>query len=264
MLPNDLVTALHGDRVPKFLATLDAQGKPNVVVITSIDALDERTLFFGEFLIWKTRENLGVEPRVAVAVVTEDLALWTLRGRFREFQDRGPLLERLNQKEMFRYNAYLRISRAGVIDVEAVTGTWKLSKLRVAAELLPLKAASLLAGAWPGRALPGRVVEKFARTQAVKFLAFRGEDGYPEIVPAFSLVPTRSATMLFGTGLFAAQMRRIPKGARVAASVLTFDAISYQVKGVYAGQTLGVGRLKVDEVYSASPPLAGERIPFGS
>ena len=282
-LTGKLAEALHGELVPKFLATLDDEGHPNVVLVASIDAADERTLFFGVFLLHKTKKNLRKDAPVAVAVATEDLSIWTLQGRFRGFESSGPLLDKVNEKPMFRYNAYMKISDVGVIDVEAVTGTWKLSKLSAAADVLPVKARSALPAVLgdAGRAvlpaafrerlrggprLPHRVEEKFARSQALKVLSWRGADGYPRIVPCLSLFPTASTTMLFGTRHIARQIAELPEGARLAANVVTLDPISYQVKGTYEGRggnlTGGVARLTVDEVYSASPPLPGERIPL--
>ena len=48
MLTGKLKEALAGEMTPKFLATIGAEGVPNVVPVTSIDAADERTLIFGE------------------------------------------------------------------------------------------------------------------------------------------------------------------------------------------------------------------------
>ncbi len=263
-LDDELIQALRGEMTPKFLATRDASGKPNVVPIVSLDAADERTLIFAELFIWKTKANLAADPRICAALATDDLRVWTIRGRFREFVDGGPHVEQMNRKEIFRYNAYLGVTRVAVIDVEAVTGVWRFSKLGVAADVLPRKLLSRLVGRRGANALPPRVAEKFDRTRAVKVLAYLGPQGHPEIVPAFSLLPTRSATMLLGVGRSVAALRDLPADTQVAAAVITTDPIAYQIKGVYTGHRLTpigrVARIQVQEVYSASPPLAGERI----
>ncbi len=264
LLGPDLIKALHGEMVPKFQATLNGKAEPNVVPIISLDAADDHTLIFGEFLIHKTRTNLETNPHIAAIVLTEDLDIWTIRGKFRGFVDSGPYLDYLNQKEMFRYNAYVGIRRAAVIDVQEVTGSWKLSKLNVAAELLPVKLFSGQFGSKGHKAIPARVHEKFGRTQAIKVLAAKGKGDHPEVIPAFSLMPTKSQTMLFGTRLFRKQFSTLNKGSRVAASVITMDPVAYQAKGVFEGISLTpaglLGRIQVDEIYSACPPLPGEPI----
>lgn len=264
LLDSELIEVFHGEMTPKFLATRDPAGEPNVVPIISLDAVDERTLVFGELMIWKTRDNLAADPRVGIAIVTEDLRSWTIRGRFREFVESGPYVDRMNAKEMFRYNAYVRISRAAVIDVEAVTSAERHSKLGVAAGLLCSKAGAYLVGRQGGGTIPPRVAEKFARTRAIKVLAFPDATGHPTVAPTFSLLPTESNTMVFGMSSADVGLGELTEGGRMAASVITMDAIAYQVKGVYAGSRLAplgrVGQLSVDEVYSASPPLCGRRI----
>ena len=232
--------------------------------IISLDAADASTLIFGEFLIWKTRANLEKNPRVAVIVVTENLETWTIKGRFRCFEAAGPFVEALNQKQMFRYNAYVGIRRAAVIDVEEVTNSQKMVKLALIADLLRVKFVSRLAGLLGKVHIPDRVAEKFARLQAVKVIAFRGQDGYPRIVPVLSLMPSRAANMIFRSGTYASQLQELLSGSRIAASVLTMEPLAYQVKGVYVGPKLtplgSMEQLRIDEVYSASPPLSGQRI----
>ena len=94
------VRVLSEMRVPKFLATRDADGVPNVVPVLSLEAFDERTVVFGEMMIWKTRRNLETDPRVSILVLSPDLRTWTIRGRFLEFVAQRPLLRpRRSQRE---------------------------------------------------------------------------------------------------------------------------------------------------------------------
>jgi hypothetical protein len=264
LLGQDLCTALHGDMVPKFLATQDARGHPNVVPIISLDAADDRTLIFAELFIWKTRDNLETDPRVSVAVVSDDLRTWTIRGHFRGFVEGGPHVDQMNRKEMFRYNAYVGVRRVGVIDVEAITADRALSRFRLAGRIMASKLVSRVACRRGSRTLPPRVAEKFARSAAVKVIAFQTSTGHPHVVPVFSLVPTRSESLVFGFDDHLSGLDERGPGARVSAAVITMDPIAYQVKGAYLGRRLTpvgrIGVLRCDEVYSASPPLPGQRI----
>jgi len=265
-LKGELAKALHGEMVPKFLATAGPDGRPNIVVCTSLDAADENTLFFGHFLLYKTRENLDRDSRVAVAVMTEDLKVWTMKGRFRKWHTSGPLMDRMNEKEFFRYNAYIRISKVGVIDVEGLEDQVMLSTAGVAVDLLPARGAAFLSYGKGETKIPGRVAEKFARTQALKALSFIGADGFPRILPVFSMWPDRGDHMYFGTSTLGKSSSLLEPGLDVAVNVLTMEPVSYQIKGRLEGSvpcTFGhVRRIKVEQVYSACPPLAGEAIPM--
>jgi hypothetical protein len=92
-----------------------------------------------------------------------------------------------------------------------------------------------------------------------KFLAYLGPDGYPDIAPALSLTPAGDRALVF-----AGAVDGLEPGAQVAATILTAEPLAYQVKGRFLGteRSLGapLGVIQVLEVYSASPPLPGERI----
>jgi len=245
---------------PKFLATLDAEGVPNVVPITSLQAVDESTIIFGELMMWKTRRNLEVNPRVCMAVMTPAARGWIIEGDFQEFQRTGPYVDLINSADFYRYNAYTGIRSAGVIRARRVVREFALSR----GAILMAAARARWAARWrrprgEGVVMPPPVREKFARLQAAKFLAWLGPDGYPDIAPALSLTPAGERALVF-----AGRVDGLEQGAQVAAAVLTAEPLAYQVKGRFLGpeRSLGgpLGVIQVLEVYSASPPVPGERI----
>ncbi|MGQ9573011.1 MAG: hypothetical protein ACUVV3_07500 [Dehalococcoidia bacterium] len=264
-LSPSIIDALAGERTPKFLATLDSQGVPNVVPIISLQAVDEGTVIFGEFMMWKTRRNLEDCSRLSVAVMTASQG-WVIKGDFLEFQRSGPYFDRIMATDAFRYNAYAGIRNAGVIRVRGLVRAFVLSR---PALLLDMARARWFARRARQRAdgavaVPSPVREKFARLQAAKVLAYLDGDGYPNIVPALSLIPADERTLVFSGGLAMPALATLSPGAKVAASVLTFEPVAYQIKGQFLGAERSLGRLAgavaVQEVYSASPPLSGQRI----
>lgn len=272
-----VMRALAGMRTPKFLATRDAGGIPNVVPVLSLEAADEQTIIFAEMMIWKTRRNLQADRRLAIMVLAPDLRGWTVRGRFVGFQTTGPHLDRIMANENMRYNAYGGIRSAGVIQVAEVTRTFKLSQARVLLDAArsrwlarrlardgpPPEAASL-----PDRqAMPVQVRDKFGRVQAAKALAILDAGGHPDCLPALSLVPAGPARLVFG-GATAEDLAALAPGSPIAAAVLSMEPVAYQVKGEFAGSRASLGRrlgvIDVREAYSASPPLPGQRLPAPS
>ncbi len=67
-----LLTALQGEMTPKFLATRNGAGVPNVVPVVSIlpSESEPDTLFFGNFLLRKSIQKLQEDPWVFVLVIT--------------------------------------------------------------------------------------------------------------------------------------------------------------------------------------------------
>jgi predicted pyridoxine 5'-phosphate oxidase superfamily flavin-nucleotide-binding protein len=260
-----IVEALAGERTPKFLATLNSEGVPNVVPIISLQAADESTVIFGEFMMWKTRHNLEANPRVSVAVMTASEG-WVIKGDFLEFQRSGPYFDRIMASDTFRYNAYAGIRNAGVIRVGSVVRAFALSGPTALLDMARARwfARRARRRGGGGVTVPIQVRQKFARLKAAKFMAYLDGDGYPDMVPALSLRPADEQTFVFSSGLAEPALAALSPGARVAASVLTFEPLAYQVKGEFLGAERSLGRLAgvlaIQEVYSASPPLPGQRI----
>lgn len=260
-----LLEALRGEMTPKFMATRSADthsvgGIPNVVPVVSILPAEDQpdTLFFGNFLLRKSIQNLKQDARVGVLVITPQLQGWILKGDFVEFQRTGPYVDRQMSGSLLRYNAYTGIRDAGIIRVRSVEGVFHISKLQVVTDYV-LARLSAWGGGKPadgGAAMPLPVRREFARMAAVKVLAWAGQDGYPAIMPALSLQPAGEGTLVCWRGI---PRLSPPLGAWVAANVLTFEAISYQAKGhwIASGKT---GAMRVKEIYAGGPPYPGGRI----
>ncbi len=263
LLSDEAFSALAPGRTPRFLATRDAACVPNIVPIMSLEAVDRETIIFREMMIWKTRRNLEADPRLAICVLSADLRSWTIRGRFLEFQAKGPLYERVAESESSRYNPYGGIRSVGVIQVVDVARSAALSPRALLIDTFRAR--------WAGRAVSGRgpapmpvqVEEKFGRLRAAKAIGTVDAEGHPDAFPAFPLVPAGADAMIAG-GPAAVELARYPAGAPVAAAVITTEPVAYQVKGALEGMQRGLGRrfaiIRVSEAYSASPPLPGERL----
>ncbi len=259
----DLLAALRGEMTPKFLATRSALGAPNVVPCISLQPADDApdTVFFGNFLLRKTIRNLKEDARAGILVVTPELRGWILQCDFVEFQRTGAYVDNQMSGSLLRYNAYTGIRDAGILRVRSVIGEFAVSKLQVLRDYVSAWVrsgrfiAALRAQARttnnPAQ-MPRQVQTEFARMIAVKVLAWLGDDGYPIVVPALSLQPRGAQTLACR---LSPQLPRPPTGVQVATNILTFEAISYQVKGSWTN-----GAICVQEIYAGGPPLPGERI----
>ncbi len=251
-----LLDALRGEMTPKFLATRNLAGVPNVVPCISLQPADDQpdTVFFGNFLLRKSIRNLKEDARVGILVITPELRGWILKGDFIEFQRTGAYVDKVMSGSLLRYNAYTGIRDAGIIRVRSVENTFAISKLQVMTDFLRARIAGLrTSDTNDGVVMPPQVQNEFAKMMAVKVLAWLGEDGYPIVVPALSMQPAGAQHLICHT---LSKLPRPPAGAQVATNILTFEAISYQVKGQWDAR----GKIRVQEVYAGGPPLPGERV----
>lgn len=257
-----LRAALSGDRTPKFLATLDADARPNCVPIITLMPLTGDTLIFGEFFMNKSRRNLLLNDKVGVAVLNDALDGWSLKGTFLGFETAGERVEFINRLPLFRYNAYTAVRSVGTVRIQEVSERRSLTRARFLLDFARAKAVSVLLRSRnnAGRCMPLRVEEKFRRMTAVRAVAFRDQDGYPRAFPVMSCVPAGPNRLAFCDALCSEYVREIPLGADMAVAIITREPIAYQVKGRCVGTRAGVGVIDLTECYSASPPLLGERL----
>ena len=79
--------------------------------------------------------------------------------------------------------------------------------------------------------MPQVVMEKFADMEAAKFMATVDDEGVPNVAPILSLMPFGEDKLVFVDIMMNKTRKNLLSNGKVAASVLTKDGISYQVKG---------------------------------
>lgn len=264
-LPTKVRDIFAEGMIAKFLATRDADGGVNAAVIITLqpspDDHDDR-LIFGEWLMWKSRENLKQRGEVAVAAVNLKLRMVTLTGDFQGFETTGLYVDTLNNSDFLRYNAYTGVRSAGAINVREIGDMDRASYPRVAADLAALQLHRLFARGRGkgGRIIPPVVEKQFTAANSLKALALIGKDGYPRIFPTLAVAGRGGHAFLIRISPYNRELREIEMPVRAAMCVLTMKAVSFQVKGELERDGSNYLRFEVSEVWNSSPPLAGDRI----
>jgi len=117
-IPKEVIDTLAAPDSAKMLATIDAEGIPNVVPVWSIVSVDSQTIAFAELFIKKTKENLEKNKKVAIAVFRGPMTGYQLKGDFIGFQTTGQLFENFSKK--IKEAMKLQIKSVGLIKVNAV------------------------------------------------------------------------------------------------------------------------------------------------
>ncbi len=247
--------ALKLQQYPKFAATVDEQGTPNVIPLLSATLADADTAIFARMMIWKTARNLEANSKITLACIGPWFKAFYAKGRFKGYQTSGEYVEIFSQSATFRYNAYMGATHVGIIELEEVGGPLPLHPLKSLLATHKLKQTGNGQGPMP------RVIQdKFNRKLGAKFLGWVDQQGFPMALPVDRLSVIDQSTLSFpipdhNTGP--------ADGSLVAASVLTTDPVAYQVKGrfeINGTGTYKTGLIRVQEVFSAAPPRPGEKI----
>lgn len=260
MLPPDAVGYFNTLMAGKFLATQSKNGKVNVVFIATMKAHDDKTLIFGNMMLRKSQKNLEDDNRVSACVVTTNLKSYEVKGKFKGFERSGKYFDEISNIPVIRYIAYGALRSVGIIEVEDICIPLKSPILGLVSGIATTRLLSKKT--LPAGKMPPNVMEKFERLKAIKVIATR-EDGYPKVMPVLCMKAVDPNTLIFSCAS-SPNLFYLKAGEHVTSSVLTMDAISYQVKGIFEGfkkSGLGkIGKISVEEVYSSSPPRPGERI----
>jgi hypothetical protein len=253
--------------VAKFLATASADGVPNVVLIVSQTPVDPGRIAFGEFMMVKTKTNLGANPKVASIALTPKLEIAGYKGELQEWIQSGPYVDRINSIEFFRYNAYGGIHNVAVVNItELLPLPERVSFLSAGLEFAAMRTVARLGG--PNRVggaeIPRPIRQKLNSIMSIKVIAFIDENGDPGVVPAFGVYAGGSGGLRFKISGYNNRLRSLAVGSPVAINVLTLELITYQLKGTLVGfeNHLGLqtGVVKIEQVYSCAPPLVAQRI----
>ncbi len=266
-------TVLAGEMQPKFLASVNRAGEPNVVPVLSLCPYEPGVAAFAEFMLWKSKANLKETGQAALLALDAKLNFVAARGVFRGFVTSGPIFDAMANQAMFRYNPYNGIRGAGTIGLEALDAEGRIPmsailmahlKARRLAKALSSAATAESAGASPGKkapaapTMPRQVIDKFGRLKALKAVAWpvAGGDGSRgvRVRPTAGVAPAGRSRLVIADEAVA---RAVPDRSRVAVAVITLEPVAYQVKGT-AHHWRGSLLIDVSESYTAGPPVPGQ------
>ena len=133
-LPKEFYDLYSEPMIAKFMATVGPDNRPNVSFVASIDTWKPESdfLIFGEFLMVKTQENLKHNKKVGLLAGNLGLSFAQAIGDFNgDWVNKGPYFDKISYNDMFRYNAYTKIRKAGTIAVKTSYPRDQIGKLTI-------------------------------------------------------------------------------------------------------------------------------------
>lgn len=263
-LSPEAIKAFEPDQKIGLLATKDAEGSPHLTLITTLRAKDPTHLMWGQFCEGRSKDNVRSRPETAFVVMTMQRQVWRGKARWTHAAQEGADYELLNQSPMFRYNAYFGIHTVHYMDLLAVSDAEALSLPGVAAGVLTTATARHFSRTGLGPAILKPWAQRLlARPDTLKFLAWIGPDGFPELVPVVPCQTADSRRLVFAPTVYRAQLQRLVPGETVALFGLNLAMESVLVRGIFAGYRntlglgLGTGIIDIHWVYNSMPPKHG-------
>ena len=118
VIPDNVLDTLAEPGSVKMVGTVDKDGKPNVVVISTIAVLDPGTIAFADVLLGKTKDNLHKTGKLTVSVLGASGKTYQIKCRFVAFDNKSEMYDRWFEPVWQKMTLQLKgIAIAKVIEV---------------------------------------------------------------------------------------------------------------------------------------------------
>ena len=250
-----------------LIATINQEGMPHITLITALQAKTPDKLIWGQFSEGQSKQNVKTNPKAGFLIMTLDRSLWRGKALWTHQTTRGEDYEMFNNKPMFRYNAYFGIHTVHYMDLVETYGRESLPLLQIGLGSILTKAAKSAAKQESRieRILKPWAEDLFDRLDAIKFLSYVGDDGFPAIIPLIQCQAADSTRLAFSPLAYHEELRVLRQGSSVAIFGLTMDMEDVLVRGVFAGfgkyRGVTLGCVDMNWVYNSMPPKPGQIYP---
>jgi hypothetical protein len=248
-----------------LVATITPEGLPHLTMLSTLKAVDEHSLSWGQFTEGTSFQNVLENPKVGWLVMTLQKDLWRGKGDFTHNTTAGPEFDWYNQVPMFRYNAYFGIHTVYYMNLAGHTGKVPLPMNRIILAAVKTMASKIFLPKSDHQVMNEWTRSIFNKLDNLKFLTYVNEDGYPVIIPVIQAQAAGTGHMIFATGAFTEELQTIPRDVPMTLFGLNLNMTDVVCRGAYQGlRWVGphrCGVMEVDWVYSPMPPVAQQVYP---
>jgi hypothetical protein len=250
-----------------LIATINQEGLPHITLISALQAKTPDKLIWGQFSEGQSKQNVKTNPKTGFLIMTLDRSLWRGKALWTHQTTHGEDYEMFNNKPMFRYNAYFGIHTVHYMDLIETYGRESLPLLQIGLGAILTKAAKSAARQESStkRILKPWAEGLFNRLDAIKFLSYVGDDGFPAIIPLIQCQAADSTRLAFSPLAYHEELGALRQGLSVAIFGLTMEMEDVLIRGVFAGfgkhRGVTLGSVDISWVYNPMPPKPGQIYP---
>jgi hypothetical protein len=249
-----------------LLVTVNEEELPHITLISTLRASTPTEVVWGQFTEGLSKRFVRDNPKTAFLIMTLDKALWRGKAAFTHTARQGEAFDLYNNQPMFRYNAYFGVHTVYYMDLIEQYGREMLpmGKIVVAA-VQTLIARVLVRRRGQREVLNPWTQSLFNKIDNLKFLAYVGKDGYPEIIPVIQAQALGGEQVGFSVAPYRNELEAIPENTTVALFGMSLDLEDVLMRGTFQGiRWLGgfrCGVVGVSWVYNSMPPVPRQIYP---
>ncbi|MEA4870378.1 MAG: pyridoxamine 5'-phosphate oxidase family protein [Christensenella sp.] len=231
------------------LATEDENGYPHLSFLSSIQALGDRALTFGQFSAGLSKRFVMDRPRVGFLVLSADKRFLSGNATYTHSANTGREFDLYNNKPLFRYNSYMGFYRVFYLNLDRISAIKPLPMGRIVLGAILSRAKALLVKRSEKRALPPVGQMLFSQLDSLKFLCYFDQNADAVLLPVVQATSAGSDRIALCGVPYGSALAQIPDGAKCAILCLNLKMESVLVKGRYSK-----GILEIEQVYNSMPP----------
>ncbi len=231
------------------LATEDESGYPHLSFISSIQALGDHALTFGQFSAGLSKQFIMDRPHVGFLALSADKKYLSGNATYTHSANTGKEFDVYNNKPLFRYNSYMGFYRIFYLNLDRITNLQRLPMGAIVLGAILSRIKALFLSKSEQNALPYLAKQLIAQLDSLKFLCYYDADGEAILLPVVQATSAGTDRIVLCQFPFGRALKQIPGGTKASVLCLNLKMESVLVKGVY---TKGV--LEIDRVYNSMPP----------
>lgn len=249
MIDEASVKMMDCDSKVGVLATEDENGYPHLSFISSIQALDEQSLTFGQFSAGLSKRFLLDRPRAGFLVLSADKRYLRGNATYTHSANTGKEFDLYNNKPLFRYNSYMGFYRIFYLNLDRISALKPLPMGAIILGAILSRIKALFVRKSSRNALPLTGQALFSQLDSLKFLCYYEASGEATLLPVVQATSAGSDRIALCGVPFGRELKRIPDCAKVSILCLNLKMESVLVKGSYRR-----GILDIERVYNSMPP----------
>ncbi|MBN2039343.1 MAG: pyridoxamine 5'-phosphate oxidase family protein [Spirochaetes bacterium] len=251
-----------------LIATINPEGLPHLTLITALQAKTPTLLTWGQFSEGFSKKNVKTNPNTAFMIMSLKRDLWRGKAVWTHEEKEGEDYEMYNRKPMFRYNTYFGIHTVHFMNLKETYGREKLPMSAIVRGAVITKCTKGLAKSRrESTILKPWAMNLFNRLDSLKFLAYIGTDGFPEIIPVIQCQAADTGRLAFAPTAYLNELKQIKEGTKIAVFGMTLQMEDVLTRGTFTGfrrfPGMKLGIIDIDWVYNSMPPVQGQIYPPG-
>jgi len=245
-----------------LIATVNKNNEPHITLITTLQANTSKQMIWGHFIEGISKTNVKTNNKTGFLIMNLEKEFWKGKAIWTHEKKEGPEYIMYNDKPIYRYNSYFGIHTVHYMDLVKISEKDKLNVKSIAANAVKTQLAKGGIKSNKEQTILKPWAEKlFNKMDALKFLSYIDNDGFPIIIPIIQAQAADSTRIVFATNPYKEELVKMKSGEKICIYAMNLDTENVLVEGIFKGfekrKGIQLAVMDIERVYNSMPPKHG-------